>query len=109
MNAEEKFFLVKNELAALNAIQAEMSATQIRNWVIIQEQFDVFEQNFHILRDCKQMLFSNQQLNFNFDSLSSLLSMVHASIKAFRSAFFAFRMNILNSIPVRGIYSYQCR
>ena len=26
--------------------------------------------------------------------------MVHASIKAFRSALYAFRMNILNSIPV---------
>ena len=91
---------MKNELAALNAIQAEMSATQNRKWDIIQEQFDVFEHNFHILRDCNQMLFSNQQLNFNFDTLSSLLSMVHASIKAFRSALYAFRMNILNSIPV---------
>ena len=100
MNTEEKFYLVKNELAALNAIQAEMSATQNRNWEIIQEQFDVFEHNFHILRDCNQMLFSNQQLNFNFDTLSSLLSMVHASIKAFRSALYAFRMNVLNSIPV---------
>ena len=97
MNTEEKFFLVKNELAALNAIQAEMSAAQNRNWVIIQEHFDVFEHNFHIFRDCNQMLFSNQQLNFNLDTLSSLLSMVHASIKAFRSALFAFRMNILNS------------
>ena len=77
-----------------------MSATQNRNWDIIQEQFAMFEQNFHILRDCNQMLFSNQQLNFNFDTLSSLLNMVHASIKAFRSALFVFRMNILNSIPV---------
>ena len=100
MNTEEKFFLVKNELAAPNAIQAEMSAAQNRNWEIIQEQFDVFEHNFHILRDCNQMLFSKQQLIFNFDTLSSLLSMVHASIKAFRSALFAFRMSILNSIPV---------
>ena len=100
LNTDENFFLVKNELAALNAIQAEMSATQNRNWAVIQEQFDAFEDNFHILRDCNQMLFSNQQLNFSFDTLSSLLSMVHASIKAFRSALYAFRMNILNSIPV---------
>ena len=91
---------MKTELAALNAIQAEMSGTQNLNWAIIQEQLDVFENNFYILRDCNQMLFSNQQLNFNFDTLSSFLSMVHASIKAFRSALYAFRMNILNSIPV---------
>ena len=100
LNTDEKHFLVKNKLAAFNAIQAEMSATQNRNWAVIQEQFDVFENNFHILRDCNQMLFSNQQLNFNFDTLSSLHSMVHASIKAFCSALYAFRMNILNPIPV---------
>ena len=100
MNTEEKFYSVKTELAALNAIQAEMSATQNRIWEIIQKQFDVFEQYFHTLRDCYQMLFSNQQLNFNFDTLSSLLSMVPASIKAFGSALHAFCMNIPDSFPV---------
>ena len=99
-NTDEKFFLVENELAALNAIQSEMAATQDQNWAIIQEQLAVYEQNFHILRDCDQLLFANQQLNFNFDTVSSLLSMIHASVKSYRSALFAFRMNILNSIPV---------
>ena len=60
----------------------------------------VYEQNFHILRDCDQLLFANQQLNFNFDTVSSLLSMIHASVKSYRSALLAFRMNILYSIPV---------
>ena len=60
----------------------------------------VYEQNFHILRDCDQLLFANQQLNFNFDTVSSLLSMIHSSVKSYRSALFVFRMNILNSIPV---------
>ena len=36
-NTDEKFFLVKKELAALNAIQSEMAATQDKNWVIVQE------------------------------------------------------------------------
>ena len=49
---DENFFLVKKEIAALNAIQAEMSSTQNRNWVFIQEQFAACQQNFHILRDC---------------------------------------------------------
>ena len=96
-NSDEKFFLVENELAAL---QSEMAATQDKNWVIIQEQLAVCEQNFHVLRDCDQLLFANQLLNFNFDTVSSLLSMIHASLKSYRSALFAFRMNILNSIPV---------
>ena len=99
-NTDEKFLLVENELAALNAIQSEMAATQDKNWVIIQEQLAVFEQNMHILRDCDQLLFADQQLNFNFDTVSSLLPMIQASVKSYRSALLAFRMNLLNSIPV---------
>ena len=97
---DNRFFLVENELAALYSIQKEMAETQNKNWAIIQEQFDVFQHNFHILRDCTQLLFSNQQLNFNFDTLSSLLAMIHASVKSYRSALFAYRMNVLNAIPV---------
>ena len=55
---------------------------------------------FYILRDYDQLLFAKQQLDFNFDTVSSLLSMIHASVKSYRSALFAFRMNISNSIPV---------
>ena len=99
-STDKKFFMVENELAALHDIQRELVATQDTNWNIIQQQFDIFEHNFHVLRDCNQLLFSNQQLNFNFDTLSSLLAMIHASVKSYRAALFAFRMNILNSIPV---------
>ena len=53
-----------------------------------------------ILRDWDQLLFANQQLIFNFDTVSSLLSMIHSSVKSYRSALFAFCMNISNSIPV---------
>ena len=95
-----KSFFVENDLAALNAIQSEMASTQYKNWVIIQEQLAINEQNFHILRDCDQLLFANQQPDFNSDTVSSLLSTIHASVKSYRSALFAFRMNILISIPV---------
>ena len=98
-NRDEKF-LVENHLAALNAIQSEMAFTQDQNWVIIQEQVPVYEQIFHFLRECDQVLFANQQLNFNFDTVSSLPAKIHACVKSYRSALFAFRMNILNSIPV---------
>ena len=36
-NTDAKFFLVENELASLQAFQAEMSCTQNTNWTIIQE------------------------------------------------------------------------
>ena len=96
---DKVFFMVEKEMAALHDIQRELVDTQNKNGARIQQQFDVFELKFHVLRNCNQLLFSNQQLNFNFDTLSSLLAMIHASIKSFRAALFAFRMNILNSIP----------
>ena len=77
-----------------------MAATQDKNWVIIQEQLVVYKQIFHLLRDCDQLLFANLQLNFIFDTISSLLSMIHASVKSYRSALFGFSMNILYSIAV---------
>ena len=77
-----------------------MAATQDKNWLVIQEQLANYEQNSHILRDCDQLLFANQQINFNFDTVSSLLSMTHARVKSYRSALFALFMKILNSIPV---------
>ena len=40
-NTDEKFFLVENDLAALNATQSEKVATQDKNWVIIEEQLVV--------------------------------------------------------------------
>ena len=46
----------ENELAALNENQKEPVNTQNQNWNIIQQQFDIFEQNFHVLRDCNQLL-----------------------------------------------------
>ena len=66
---DEKFFLVENESAVLNAIQSEMTATQDKTWVIIQEQLGIYEQNFHILRDCDKLLFAKQQLGLSFDTL----------------------------------------
>ena len=45
-NTDEKFFLVEKELAALNAIQSEMAATQDQNWANIQEQLAVYEEIF---------------------------------------------------------------
>ena len=102
-NTDEKFFLLKMNWRPLTRYSLKcliQSATEDKNWVIIQEQLAVYEQNFHILRNCDQLLFANQQPNFNFDTVSSLISMIHATVKSYRSALFAFRMNVLNSTRV---------
>ena len=95
----DKFFMISNELADIRATQKEMSETQNKNWAIIEQQFQLIEDNLHILRDCNQMLFSNQQINFNFDTAASLLTLLYADVKSYRSALYAYRLNLLNSIP----------
>ena len=77
-----------------------MVRIQTENWKIIEAQFEVFEHNFHILQDCTQILFSNQQLNFNFDSVASLLALLFADVKNYRSALYAYKINLINSAPI---------
>ena len=98
-SSNEKFFAISNELAEIKNIQKQTIENQNKNWKVVQEQFETIQGNFHILRDCTQTLFSNQQLNFNYDTASSLLAVLHADITTYKAALYAFKSNILNSIP----------
>ena len=60
--------------------------------IVIQEDFEVFKQNIHILRDCDQLLFTRQHINFNYDTVYSLLAIRFAIVKSYRSA----RYSLLN-------------
>ena len=93
------FFLISNALATLHKIQNELIENQNRNWETIQKQFEVFEKNVRLLQDCDQLLFSNQQIKFNFDTAASLLNMIYSDVKSYRAALTGYRMNLLNSIP----------
>ena len=90
----EKFFVMKNKLENIENNQKQMEETQNKNWEINERQFEIIDQIFHILRNCDQMLFSNQQLNFNYDTAASLLSLLYADKKAYRSALYTYRMNV---------------
>ena len=59
---EWKVFLVTNENAEIRRIEQLMAENQNKNWNIIEEPFSTIGRNFHILSDCKQTLYSNQQL-----------------------------------------------
>lgn len=98
--SNEKFFLISDELREIKRIQEEMQSNQNKNWEIIEKQFGVIDENFHILRDCNQVLFANQQLNFNFDTVASFLSLIYSDIKSYRAALFAYKVNMQNSIPI---------
>ena len=99
-STDEKLPLVENEVAALNAIQSEMAATQDKNRVINQEQLASCDQSFNFLIDCDQLFFANQHFNFNFGTVFFRLSMIHVSVKSYRSNLFAFLLNGLTSFPV---------
>ena len=98
-SSNEKFFAISNELSEIRAIQQHTIENQNRNWKILEEQFATIQGNFHILRDCTQTLFSNQQITFNFDTAASLLNVVYADITSYKTALYAFKTNVLNSIP----------
>ena len=83
----DKFLMVTTELEALKSVQKEMLEVQNRNWRIIEEHFEVFQHNFHVLRDCDQLLFSRQQIHFSYDTISSLLSLTFAKIKVIEALF----------------------
>ena len=83
----EKIFMISNELAEISKIQKRMQETQNKNRKVIEEQFEVFQHKFHVLRDCNQMLFSTQQLSFNFDTIASLLSVLFADTESWTKDF----------------------
>ena len=95
--SNKKFYMISDELKEITKIQMELAENQNKNW---KEQFEIFERNILILSNCEQLLFSNQQLNFNFDTVASLLSVIYADIKSYRWALYAYKVNILNSIPI---------
>ena len=38
-------------------------------------------------------------MNFNYDTMTALLTMTHTNTKAYRSALYAYQLNIMNAIP----------
>ena len=69
----DKFCMVTTQLEALKTVQKEMLEVQNRNWRIIAGNFEVFQHNIHVLRECDQFLFSRQQVNFNQDTISKVI------------------------------------
>ena len=49
--------------------------------------------------NCGQLLYSRKQINFNFDTVASLISLYYSNIKAYIAALVAYHINMLNSVP----------
>ena len=94
-----KFRVVSKELKAIHDIQNQMAEIQNENWEVIQNQLETYRNEIHKMRNCDQLLFTRQQINFNFDTIASLLSLYYSSIKSYRAAFFAYRKNSMYITP----------
>ena len=95
----DKFYIVSRELQSIYDVQNQMAEIQNANWQLISEQLETFRQDIHEMRNCDQLLFTRQQINFNFDPVASLLALFYSNIKAYSAALFAYRLNLLNSVP----------
>ena len=93
-----KFLRVSKELEMLHGIQRQIVETQNENWRTIQKHFNLFQQNIYEMRNCDQPLNTRQQVNFKFDTISSLLSFFYSNVKSNRAVLYAFQMNIMNAI-----------
>ena len=96
-STSQTFFRVAKDLTILHEIQNQIIETQNENWLKIGKQFEVFEENIHEMRNCDQLLYT-RQVDFNFDTISSLLSLIYSNVKSYGTPLFAFQMNIMNSI-----------
>ena len=75
--------MVTTDLQAVKSVQKEMLEVQNRNWRIIVEHFEVFQHKIHALRYCVQHSFTQQQINFNYDTMSSLLALTLANFQIY--------------------------
>ena len=97
--SNEKFFLVAAELKELRKHQDSMTRTQKENMHEIERQFEILNDNVGSLRDCVAFLYSRDEILHNSDVLVGLLLNVLGHVRAYRSAFYTYRINLLNSVP----------
>ena len=95
----KKFFLVTNEFAENRRIEQMMAEYQDKNCNITDKVFRTKESNFLILGDCRQSLYTNQQLNLFLAPSLYFLNLVHADVKSYKAALNCFKDNLLSSVP----------
>ena len=92
-----KFFRKSRESDMLQGIQRHINETQNENWRATELQLNVLKQIFHKLHNGHQRLHA-KQVNFNFYTISSLLSLIYSIIKSYSGALYAYQKSIINPI-----------
>ena len=85
------FFLLKMIWRPLTQYRLKWPQLKIRTGSSFESRWLIMNK----MANRDQPLFANQQLNFNFKTVPSLFSVIHASVKRYRSPLFSFPMNLL--------------
>ena len=94
----KNFFLVAGELTKIHEKQREIIDTQNRNWNEASKQFEVLRKNTHEMRNCMQYLYTREQTAHHSVILQSIFQTIYTNIKSYRTALYAFRINLLNAL-----------
>ena len=87
-------------------LQAQMIEVQNANWHTISQQIVTFRHVIHEMRNCDQLLFTRLQINLNFDTVTSLLTLSYSNVKSYRSFFcISFKSPQQDSSSIWQVYS----
>lgn len=98
-NADDyKMFLVTEQLIEMQTLQNNILKIQGTNWANLRKQLEIIVNNTHVLNDCQQSLFTQQQLAYNGFLISDALSAVLVNVRSLRLLVKEFQNTILQSL-----------
>lgn len=95
---DDKFFIVSSELQDIKKLQKDIVNTQQANWEELTVALAIIQNNTSLMMHCTQYLYVRTQSNHLRSALLSNLVFLHTNIKAYRTALFTYRINLLNSL-----------
>ena len=106
---QEKIFLIASELREIEEARNLLENTQQRQWETIQNQLKFLEFNMNLEKKCDQYLFTKIQVERYIEGINVALVTLHAKIKTFRTALFAYKSNLMAALGtmIKGIIPFN--
>ena len=99
-NTSHKMFLIASHLSQIIKSQKQMASIQSQNWNVIQEHLNTIDASTVKFGDCQQSLFMRTKILHQAMGISNVLGSMLTTIKSFRTAIYAYRMNTLAAFAV---------
>ena len=99
-NTSSKMFLVASHLSQITKSHDRLARTQAQNWNTIQAHLNTIQRNTVAWGDCQQSLFMRTKVLHQAIGISNVLGSMLSTIKNYRTAIYAYRMNTLAAFAV---------